>query len=65
MPEHDVVLRHPDGREEHRLVSWPGELDVGHSFTFEGDEWLVAAKEPGSSHGVRSPSVLVCEQRRT
>lgn len=65
MPAHHVVLRHPHGREEPRVVSVPGELDVGYSFTLEGAEWLVVSKESGENHAVRSESVLVCERRST
>jgi hypothetical protein len=65
MPAHHVVLRHPHGREELRVVSVPGELDVGYSFTLEGAEWIVVSKESGESHGVRSLSVFVCERRST
>ena len=65
MPDHNVLLRQHDGDEAHRLVSWPGELDVGHSFTLDGDEWFVVAREPGSKHGVVAPHILICEQRRT
>ena len=66
MPDHDVILRQLDGSEAHRLVSWPGELDVGHSFTLDGDEWVVVAeREPDAGDDVRSGPILVCEQRRT
>jgi hypothetical protein len=65
MPEQNVVLRYPHGREEPRVVSVPGELDVGHSFTLEGAEWTVVSKEPGQNYGAGSLSVLVCERRST
>ena len=65
MPTHHVVLRHPHDRDELRVVSLPGELDVGYSFTWEGAEWSVVSKESGESYGVGSESVLVCERRST
>jgi hypothetical protein len=65
MPGHNVVLRDPHGREELRVVSVPGELDLGHSFTLDGWEWTVVSKEPGQSYGVGSLSVFVCERRST
>jgi hypothetical protein len=65
MPAYHVVLRHPHDREELRVVSVPGDLDVGYSFTFEGAEWIVVSKESGERHGVTSSSVLVCDRRST
>jgi hypothetical protein len=65
MPEHNVVLRDAGGREELRVVSVPGELNIGYSFTLEGAEWTVVSKASGQSYGVDSVSVFVCERRST